>query len=50
MVETTRSELLAIIHTLGYAELDQARLSRMFAHYNQNWREYYGTEKVFSIK
>ncbi len=48
-VDSTRAELLSIIHLLGYSELDQSRLARMFDHYNQNWKEYYGTEKVFTI-
>jgi adenylate cyclase class IV len=49
LVDSTRAELLAMIESLGYHELDQARLARMFAHYNQNWAEYYGTENVFTI-
>lgn len=48
-IETTRAELLGIIESLGYVELDQARLARMFDFYNKNWRDYYGTEKVFTI-
>ena len=50
MVEETRAELLAIIESLGYAELDQARLARMFDFYNKNWNDYYGTEKVFTLE
>jgi adenylate cyclase class IV len=49
-VDLTRQELLEIIESLGYEELNQARLGRMFEFYNKNWREYYGTEKVFSIE
>lgn len=30
-------------------ELDQARLTRMFDYYNKNWKDYYGTEKTFTI-
>lgn len=48
-IEATRAELLTIIESLGYTELDQARLARMFDFYNKNWRDYYGTEKVFTI-
>ena len=48
-VENVREFLLSIIESLGYHELDQARLGRMFDFYNTNWREYYGTEKVFTI-
>ena len=50
LVESTRSELLTMIESLGYSELDQDRLGRMFTFYNEHWREYYGTEKVFSIE
>jgi adenylate cyclase class IV len=50
LVEATRAELLSMIESLGYAELDQARLARMFDFYNKNWRDYYGTEKVFTIE
>ena len=50
MVDSIRAELLDIIVSLGYTELDQARLARMFDHYNQNWRNYYGTEKVFTLE
>lgn len=45
-----RQELVAIMDELGAKELDQARLARMFEHYNQNWRDYYGTEKTFVIE
>lgn len=45
-----RKELLALMDELGVAELPQDRLERMFAHYNQNWPEYYGTDKVFVIQ
>ena len=34
---------------LSLTELNQDRLARMFDHYNKNWREYYGTEKIFNI-
>lgn len=50
LVDTTRSELLTVIQSLGYEELDQARLARMFDFYNKNWREYYGTENVFTVE
>ncbi len=49
-IEATRTDLLQMIEFLGYKELDQARLARMFDFYNQNWREYYGTDKVFTIE
>lgn len=49
-IENTRAELLQIIHSLWYEELDQARLARMFDFYNKNWRDYYGTEEVFTLE
>lgn len=50
IIESTRAELLQMIESLGYKELDQARLARMFDFYNKNWREYYGTENVFTLE
>ncbi len=50
LVDSTRTELLTLIESLGYAELDQARLARMFDFYNKNWNDYYGTEKVFTLE
>ena len=44
------ASLRGIIARLWLQELDQDRLARMFAHYNENWRDYYGTEKTFDIK
>lgn len=48
-ITETRHELLRMIRSLGYDELDQDRLARMFDFYNKNWSEYYGTEKVFEV-
>lgn len=48
--EEARAELDALMRELGVEELPQERLERMFAHYNQNWPEYYGTDKVFVIE
>jgi adenylate cyclase class IV len=36
--------------SLGISELSQDRLARMFDYYNKNWRDYYGTEKIFVIE
>ncbi len=47
---TVRQELDELMQELGVVELDQARLARMFDHYNQNWPEYYGTDKVFLVE
>jgi predicted adenylyl cyclase CyaB len=49
-VSAARDELLSLMTELGVAELPQDRLERMFAHYNQNWPEYYGTDKVFVVE
>lgn len=45
-----RDKLEALMAELGVSELPQDRLARMFAHYNANWPEYYGTDKVFTIE
>jgi len=45
-----RTQIEALMNELGVVELDQARLARMFEHYNQNWRDYYGTTKTFVVE
>lgn len=45
-----RAELEALMAELGVAELPQERLARMFEFYNQNWPEYYGTDRTFVIE
>ncbi len=45
--EETKTKLRKLIEEVGLEELDQKRLGRMFAHYNEHWQEYYGTEKIF---
>lgn len=45
-----RAELEELMRQLGVAELPQDRLARMFEFYNQNWPEYYGTQKIFTIE
>ncbi len=49
-IEAIKEEILSLIESLGHHELHQDRLARMFDHYNKNWREYYGTENVFTIE
>lgn len=49
-VAHARRDLEGLMAELGVSELPQARLERMFAHYNRNWAEYYGTDKVFVIE
>ena len=48
-IEQTRQNLLALMSEFGVEELDAQRLNRMFKYYNENWAEYYGTDKVFTI-
>lgn len=47
---SARAEIDTIMKELGVDELPQDRLERMFSHYNQNWPDYYGTDKVFVIE
>lgn len=49
-VEDAKQDLLSLMQDLGAEELPQDRLERMFAHYNKNWQDYYGTDKVFNIE
>ncbi len=50
MLTDARAEIDAFMQQLGAEELSQDRLARMFDFYNQNWREYYGTDKTFTIE
>ena len=45
----TKNTILKLIHSLDLEELDQHKLAKMFDYYNANWRDYYGTKKVFEI-
>ncbi|MBI2607639.1 MAG: hypothetical protein HYW51_02320 [Candidatus Doudnabacteria bacterium] len=47
--ENTKTFIRDCMNVLGLQELPQDRLERMFAYYNQNWQDYYGTEKTFNI-
>jgi len=49
-LESAQTEVRALMQACGVEELAQDRLERMFAHYNANWAEYYGTEKIFTIE
>lgn len=50
LADAVRAEIDTIMAELEIVELDQERLARMFAHYNANWPEYYGTDNVFIIE
>jgi len=45
-----RKAIDELMNELGVGELAQDRLARMFDFYNQNWADYYGTEKTFIIE
>ncbi len=47
--ELAQKSLRGLMSEFGVEELAQDRLERMFAHYNSNWQNYYGTENVFTI-
>lgn len=49
-LQAARGEIDALMRQLGVEELPQDRLERMFAFYNKNWPEYYGTDKIFTIE
>jgi len=49
-IDRVREELDELMFELGVVELEQDRLTRMFAHYNKNWLDYYGTDKTFLIE
>lgn len=50
VVDEVKTSLLRTMSEFGVEELPQERLERMFAYYNNNWRDYYGTDKVFNIQ
>ncbi len=49
-IARARMEIEALMGELGVVELPQDRLERMFAHYNKEWPNYYGTERTFVIE
>jgi len=48
--ELIKNELQELMQEFGVVELPQERLERMFAYYNANWPQYYGTNKIFTIE
>jgi len=48
--QMAENNLRGIMARVGVEELSQDRLGRMFEYYNENWRDYYGTEKTFTIE
>jgi adenylate cyclase class IV len=49
-VEEAKNKIYSLMKSFNLEELDKDRLSRMFEYYNNNWRDYYGTEKTFVIE
>ena len=49
-ITRAREEVRALMEELGVEELSQERLERMFAFYNANWQDYYGTDKIFIVE
>lgn len=49
-VPAARQEVEDLMRVLGVSELRQDRLERMFAYYNENWPQYYGTENIFVVE
>lgn len=50
LIEKTKNRLYKLMEEFQLQELQQDRLERMFSYYNQNWRDYYGTDKIFIIR
>lgn len=50
VADVVKGNILKTMEDFGVSELSQDRLERMFAYYNKNWRDYYGTDKVFNIE
>lgn len=50
LADKIKKELIESMKELGIEELPPDRLERMFKYYNENWQDYYGTEKIFTIE
>lgn len=49
-IAPARDEVRSLMKDLGVEELSQERIERMFKYYNEHWKEYYGTDKTFTIE
>ncbi len=49
-ITEAKQRILDFMKELRLEELSQKRLERMFKFYNENWRDYYGTENVFNVE
>lgn len=50
LVPEAEARIRSLMESLEISELDQDRLARMFSYYNANWKEYYGTNNIFTIE
>ncbi len=50
LLDEARAGIASLMGSLGVQELPQDRLERMFAFYNKNWPQYYGTDKIFTVE
>ncbi len=48
-IELAEQRISKVISKFGLEELEGDRLNRMFAYYNRNWRNYYGTNNTFEV-
>jgi len=48
--DNEKENIRSLMAELEIEELPQERLERMFDFYNNNWRDYYGTDKIFVIE
>lgn len=48
-IEEVKTKLHSLMKELELEELDQTKLAKMFDYYNNNWQDYYGSDKVFEI-
>jgi adenylate cyclase class IV len=49
-IKEARSIINRYMESFGIDELNQERLARMFEYYNNNWKEYYGTDNIFVVE
>ncbi|MCR4280845.1 MAG: CYTH domain-containing protein, partial [Candidatus Kaiserbacteria bacterium] len=47
---SAEAQVRALMQELKVEELPQDRLERMFAFYNANWKDYYGTDRIFMVE
>lgn len=48
-ITDAESRIRVFMDKLGAHELSQEKIEQMFAHYNQNWADYYGTSRTFDM-